>query len=106
MSIEISRKGNQDYAYFYPGRGGKIYLGNVTDRKNPQARADKVLVSLDYVRERFSHYSEIEDKLVSFLSQEKRDQYLAKRVDELYRMEDRHLSLMSGPASKKYRKKA
>lgn len=73
MSIEISRKGNQDYAYFYPGRGGKIYLGNVTDKKNPQVKIEKVLEALDYVKERFSHYSTIEDRLISFLPSEKKD---------------------------------
>lgn len=105
MSIEISRKGNQDYAYFYPGRGGKIYLGNVTDKKDPQIKIDKVLESLDYVKARFSHYSEIEDKLILLLPAEKRDQYLSKRLEELYKMADRYISLMSVSSAKKYKTK-
>lgn len=106
MSIEISRKGNQDYAYFYPGRGGKVYLGNVTDKKNPQIKIDKVLEALGYVKERFSRYSEIEDKLISFLPPEKKDQYLSKRVEELYAMADKHISSMSTHVAKKFKSKS
>lgn len=105
MSLEITRKGHQDYAYFYPGRGGKIYLGNVTDVKNLQIKVDKVMESLDYVKERFSHYSEIEDRLISYLPPDKKDQYLSRRIEELYRMAEVHISSMSPSAARQFRSK-
>lgn len=105
MSIEITNKGSQDYAYFYPGRNKKIYLGNVTDKNNLKINPDKVIEALDYMQKKNIHYSEVESQLISFLPQSRKDQYISKRIKELQTQMDNHVSSLSDSAKQQYMSK-
>ncbi|QLH11233.1 hypothetical protein [Nitrosarchaeum sp. AC2] len=104
MSIEITKKGKQNYAYFYPGRNKKIYLGPID---NPEKiNSQKVLESLSYVTEKNNHYSEIEQQLVSYLPLLEKNQYLSNRLIELDSYSDKKLiSSLSEDARTKYLEK-
>ena len=75
MSLEIITKGSRNYAYFYPGRDKKIYLGPVD-----KICAERALTALEYLKEKSSHYSNIEQKIVLMLPEKERKQYVQKRI--------------------------
>lgn len=93
MSLRTRKNRGIEYWVFTGGRENELHLGPVNDIS--KINSERVLEALDYVKVRYSHYSEIEDKLVSFLPPEKKDQYLSKRIEELYKMADKHISSLS-----------
>lgn len=102
MSIEVTQKGNQDYAYFYPGREGKLYLGNVTDRKNPIIKKENILKALDYLKKKNIHYADIESQLLSFLPQPEKYRYISKQLTQLDDKLDVTLKQLSESEQKEY----
>ena len=103
MSLRTRKNRGIEYWIFTGGRKNEMHLGPVNDIS--KINTDRVLEALAYVKGRHSHYSEIEDKLVSFLPPEKRDQYLLKRIEEIYKIADKHISSLSTSAAKKFKLK-
>lgn len=103
MSLRTRKNRGMEYWIFTGGRKNEMHLGPVNDIS--KINSDRVLEALAYVKGRHSHYTEIEDKLVSFLPPEKKDQYISKRIEELDKIRDKHISYLSSSAAKKYKVK-
>lgn len=104
MSLRTRKNRGKEYWIFTGGRTNELHLGPVDDIS--KINSDRVLDALSYVKSRYSHYTEIEDKLISFLPAAKKDQYLSKRVEEIYKVADKLISSMSPSAAKKSKLKS
>lgn len=100
MSLRTRKNRGTEYWVFTGGRGNELHLGPISDisKINP----NRVLEALDYVKDRHSHYTEIEDRLISFLPPEKKDQYISKRIEELQTYETKLVSSLSDPEKQQY----
>ncbi|MDE1862529.1 MAG: hypothetical protein KGI33_06425 [Thaumarchaeota archaeon] len=103
MSLRTRKNHGIEYWIFTGGRKNELHLGPVNDTS--KINSDRVLEALSYIKDRSSHYSGIEEKLVSFLPPDKKDQYVAKRIDELYKSIDKQISLLSTSVARKYKRK-
>jgi hypothetical protein len=81
VSITTKKSKGIDYLYFQAGVGKTLYLGPKEDLT--KVKSDNVLKSLDYVKDKSTHYFEVEDKLISMLPEPERKEYLSKRSAEL-----------------------
>jgi hypothetical protein len=78
MSFVSKKASGKDYPYFRAGGEGQYYLGR-PEKPNVQ----NILKSLDYVKDKSTHYFEVEDKLIAMLPEPERKEYLSKRSAEL-----------------------
>lgn len=101
MSLRTRKNRGIEYWVFTGGRENELHLGPVNDIS--KINSDRVLEALDYLKGRYSHYNEIEDKLISFLPSEKKDQYLLKRLDERFKKVETYKSSLSPSAAKQYK---
>lgn len=69
MSIEITKKGKQEYAYFYPGREKKLYLGSITEGR---LKLENIIKAIDYINQKIERYDKLKRKLISYVPEEDR----------------------------------
>lgn len=91
------------YWLFTAGRGRYIHLGPVNEP--PKINHEKVLEALDYVKQRYGHYTEVEDQLVNLLQEPYKENYLSKRLKELDKYTDEMLGSLSEARRKEYLEK-
>ncbi|MEX2193000.1 MAG: hypothetical protein WD717_06445 [Nitrosarchaeum sp.] len=94
------RKG-KDYWTFVGGRGNELHLGPAEDIS--KINSDRVVEALCYLTERDAHYIEIREKLLSFLPQNIRDDYLLSYLDKQDAYSEKKLiSSLSDSAKQQY----
>lgn len=81
MSLRSKPSHGIPYWVFTAGRNREIHLGPVN---NPsKINIDKVYEALNYTKTRFSHYTDVEDKLIHLLPESDRVPYISKRLIEM-----------------------
>lgn len=99
MSLFEEKKGNIVQELFQAGNK-KYYLRNKD--KPDSIHVENVLKSLEYLKTRQTHYSELEIKIASMLPQPERDQYFSKMIESSYEKIDRYTSSLSDPGKQQY----
>lgn len=99
MSLFEEKKGNIVQELFQAGNK-KYYLRNKD--KPDSIHVENVLKSLEYLKTRQTHYSELEIKIASMLPQPERDQYFSKMIESSYEKIDLYTSSLSDPEKQQY----
>lgn len=100
MSFYEEKKGNSIQEYLQIGREQRFYLRN--KNKPDSVNAENVLAAIDALKiKNLDSFDEKEDYLLSMLPPKERDQYRSKRIEELYKMADKHISFLSDPELKR-----
>ncbi|MEM2785577.1 MAG: hypothetical protein QXU32_07585 [Nitrososphaerales archaeon] len=76
MSFTYKKRGSKDYLYFQAGTQGTYYIAPKDDPS--KVNLDGVQKSLNYMLDRIEHDYEIVDRLLSFLPENLKRQYLQK----------------------------
>ena len=101
MSLSIKNRRGKDYWTFVGGRGNELHLGPADDIS--KINSDRVIEALNYLTERNIHYVEIRDKLLSFLPQDKLDDYVLSYLNSRDEYSDKKLiSSLSEDTKAKY----
>ena len=101
MSIHIKKIHDDEYPYFRAGAKEQYALGTST-----KPNIQNIRKALDYVTEKNSHYSKVEQELILMLPQQEKDQYISKRLKEFDSYSDKKLfSSLSEDARTKYLEK-
>lgn len=100
MSFYEEKKGNSVQEYVQIGRKQRFYLRNKNVPGNVNVK--NVLDAIDALKSKnMDTFYEKERYLISMLPPKERDRYLATRIEELYKMTEKHISSLSDPRLKR-----